>query len=120
MPNYTLNIKKITQLSPCIYTLYLLPSSKIFEQNMIKVYIPNSIKIQHTIHDFNHEYEIDMIKEGIYAISMTYNNKYLNYYITQIKLVNLTKIKMIDSKNKSKYKSKQQNMINNILEIIHL
>ena len=128
MSLYILHIKKITKLLPNIYLLYISPTKSItklinispistLDEYTIKVYIPDSIKINYSIHDFNHQYDLNMMKEGMYYINMIYSKKYLNYNISSIKLINFLKVIHADEKlnSKLKFKSKQENMINNII-----
>ena len=128
MSLYILHIKKITKLLPNIYLLYISPTKSItklinispistLDEYTIKVYIPDSIKINYSIHDFNHQYDLNMMKEGMYYINMIYSKKYLNYNISSIKLINFLKVIQADEKlnSKLKFKSKQENMINNII-----
>ena len=94
MPSYTIYIKKLTKLSPNNYFMYRTPnkSSSNFQlplKDVIKVYIPDRVKISHTIHDYNHLTELDTIKEGIYHINIIYNTKYENYFVTTISLISL-------------------------------
>ncbi len=132
MSLYILHIKKITKLLPNIYLIYISPSKSITKLNTIsttsisdeytiKVYIPDSIKINYSIHDFNHQYDLNMMREGMYSINMIYSDKYSNYNITSIKLINYLKLPNTDDKAKAKtntksnFKSKKDNMINNII-----
>jgi len=93
MPSYTIYIKKLTKLSPNNYFMYRTPNkSSNFQlplKDVIKVYIPDKVKISHKIHDYNHLSEIDTIKEGLYHINIIYNTKYENYFVTTISLISL-------------------------------
>jgi hypothetical protein len=130
MSLYIFHIKKITKLLPNIYLLYISPSKSITklintshisssDDYTIKVYIPDSIKINYSIHDFNHQYDLNMMKEGMYSINMIYSDKYLNYNISSIKLINFLKVIHTDEKSNSKlkFKSKKENIINNIIDM---
>jgi hypothetical protein len=125
MSLYILHIKKITKLLPNIYLLYISPAKSITklintsssDEYTIKVYIPDSTKINYSIHDFNHQYDLNMLKEGMYCLNMNFSQKYLNYNVQSIKLINFLKVIHADEKinPKSKYRSKKENMINNII-----